>query len=30
MCPRSIYSWWREIWLERVSEGGGDVKAPPR
>jgi hypothetical protein len=17
-CPRSIYSWWREIWLERV------------
>jgi len=20
-CPRSIYTWWREIWLERVSEG---------
>jgi hypothetical protein len=19
-CPRAIYSWWREIWLERVSE----------
>lgn len=19
-CPRSIYSWWREIWLERLSE----------
>jgi hypothetical protein len=19
-CPRSIYPWWREIWLERVSE----------
>jgi hypothetical protein len=19
-CPRSIYSWWREIWLERVPE----------
>lgn len=19
-CPRSIYSWWHEIWLERVSE----------
>ena len=19
-CPRSIYSWWREIWLEKVSE----------
>lgn len=21
ICPRSIYSWWREIWLERVPEG---------
>ena len=21
-CPRSIYSWWREIWLERVTESG--------
>jgi len=20
LCPRSIYSWWREIWLERVHE----------
>jgi hypothetical protein len=20
LCPRSIYSWWREIWLERVPE----------
>jgi hypothetical protein len=19
-CPRSIYPWWREIWLERVPE----------
>lgn len=19
-CPRSIHSWWREVWLERVSE----------
>ncbi len=19
-CPRSIYGWWREVWLERVSE----------
>jgi hypothetical protein len=19
-CPRSIYSWWREIWLERVAD----------
>lgn len=28
-CPRSIYSWWREIWLERVSEDiqqAGDVQ----
>jgi hypothetical protein len=22
-CPRSIYSFWREIWLERVEEPGG-------
>lgn len=21
-CPRSIYSWWREIWLERVEPSG--------
>jgi len=21
-CPRSIYSWWREAWLERVDEKG--------
>jgi hypothetical protein len=20
LCPRSIYSWWREVWLERVPE----------
>jgi len=27
-CPRSIYSWWHEIWLERVSEStDGAVKA---
>ena len=19
-CPRAIYSWWREVWLERISE----------
>lgn len=19
-CPRSIYTWWREVWLERISE----------
>ncbi len=22
-CPRAIYSWWREVWLERVSEIAG-------
>ena len=33
-CPRSIYGWWREIWLERVDEalkrGAADVKASSR
>ena len=24
-CPRSIYSWWREIWLERVSESTSET-----
>ncbi|MBX3347832.1 MAG: hypothetical protein KF747_03730 [Nitrospira sp.] len=24
-CPRSIYTWWREIWLERVSEETGST-----
>jgi hypothetical protein len=24
-CPRSIYCFWREIWLERVEEAGGPV-----
>ena len=24
-CPRSIYTWWREIWLERVSENAVDI-----
>jgi hypothetical protein len=23
-CPRSIYSWWREIWLERLPNGSLD------
>jgi hypothetical protein len=22
-CPRSIYSWWREVWLERITGSGG-------
>jgi hypothetical protein len=28
-CPRSIYSWWREIWLERVSEDRNHVSHGP-
>src|SRR5206468_2983049 len=23
-CPRSIYSYWREIWLERISPSNSD------
>ena len=23
-CPRGIYSYWREIWLERVDETNGN------
>jgi hypothetical protein len=23
-CPRSIYPWWHEVWLERVSDGASD------
>ncbi len=26
MCPRSILSWWREIWLERVEEADKPAK----
>jgi hypothetical protein len=26
-CPRAIYSYWREIWLERVDGGEGKVTA---
>jgi hypothetical protein len=25
-CPRAIYAYWREIWLERVSENGQSVE----
>jgi hypothetical protein len=24
-CPRAIPSWWREVWLERVSEDAGHI-----
>lgn len=27
-CPRSIYPYWREIWLERVKESGSTVSEP--
>jgi hypothetical protein len=27
-CPRSIYPWWREIWLERVYEAMHSVAKP--
>ena len=27
-CPRSIFTWWREIWLEKVADGAaGDRRA---
>jgi hypothetical protein len=26
-CPRAIYSWWREVWLERVSEDSANAVA---
>jgi hypothetical protein len=29
-CPRSIYAWWREIWLERVAPPIGAVDTAPR
>lgn len=29
-CPREIYLWWREIWLERVSPSQKDYEAPKR
>jgi hypothetical protein len=28
-CPRSIYSWWREIWLERVPKTQVRMIQPP-
>jgi hypothetical protein len=28
-CPRAIYSWWREIWLERVEPKGSAKKQTP-
>jgi len=26
-CPRSIHSWWREIWLEKLSEAPAEREA---
>ena len=28
LCPRSIYAWWREIWLERVPETRSQSHSP--
>ena len=28
-CPRAIYSYWREIWLERVEPGKQGITACP-
>ena len=30
LCPRAIYTYWREIWLERVDAGIGQCGPPPR
>jgi hypothetical protein len=27
-CPRSLYSWWREVWLERVDEHTAEQRGP--
>lgn len=27
-CPRGIYSWWREVWLERLSESAFKIAEP--
>jgi hypothetical protein len=29
-CPRALYSWWREIWLERVTASESGEAAPGR
>ncbi|HET9986335.1 MAG TPA: hypothetical protein VFQ38_22345 [Longimicrobiales bacterium] len=29
-CPRQLYPFWREIWLERVERPAGDVEPAPR
>lgn len=29
LCPRGVFLWWREIWLERVCENQVEVKEPP-
>ena len=29
LCPRGIYSYWREIWLERVADSTGNGTGPP-
>jgi len=29
LCPRAIYSYWREAWLERIPAGGNVSAAQP-
>lgn len=29
-CPRSLYSWWREVWLERVDDAPGGISRPDK
>jgi hypothetical protein len=29
-CPRAIYPYWREVWLERVSTAAVGLPSPPR
>jgi hypothetical protein len=29
-CPREIYLWWREIWLERIGPSASEYDAPKR
>jgi hypothetical protein len=30
-CPRAIYAWWREAWLEKVTTGtNSDMTKPQR
>ena len=30
LCPRGIFPWWREVWLERVSDAQADAAHPSK